>query len=135
MGLFDNIRFEPYVPGRGKNHTFQTKSLDNCMTTFVVSEKGEIYSENHEYKYVYDESHILGGYLEKVPDSYYRKYLRDFHGDIIFYDEDYDDEWVARFTNGRLHKVSFMARERLNDEEILYERIAIREQDPSQGNQ
>jgi hypothetical protein len=88
---------------------------------YVVSEKGEIYSEHHEYKYVYDESHILGGYLEKVPNSYHRKYLNDFHGDVIIYDDDYDDEWVARFTNGRLSKISFMTRERLNGETILYE--------------
>lgn len=108
MGLFDYITFEDIIPGRPANSQFQTKSFDNFLEHYVVTRKGEIY--------------------RKIPNTSNREYLTDYHGDVIFYDDIIEDEFIARFTDGKLTRVSFKTRERLNGE-ILQERSASGEQD------
>lgn len=112
MGMFDEIRVEHILPGETQitDDWYQTKSLDNVMTRYVISARGELYEERWEYKWIDDDNHFLKGYAEKIDGSYRREYLTDFHGDIIFYKEMNPDtsklrKYYARFTDGKLTKM------------------------------
>lgn len=112
MGLFDTIKVEQKIPGFPDipNVEFQTKSLDNAMENYVITNNGELYREVWEYEWVEDNSMpILKGFMKKVEGSYRREYLTDYHGDIIFYEgKKVDGTWrdyTARFTEGKLTRI------------------------------
>jgi hypothetical protein len=117
MGMFDYIRVETSLPGFAGDLTttnFQTKDLDNALDTYVITKNGQLYKEEWEYKWIDDDNMFLKGYWGKIPDSYRRLYLTDYHGDIRFYDSEYIDkearvwrEYYARFTEGKLTKMWF----------------------------
>jgi len=97
MGMFDTLRVEIAMPGCGDcNHEeFQTKSFDNDMEHYVITTNGELYREHWEYD-------LADG---KIPGSYRREYLTDYHGDVIFYKGAKDRIWRdyhAWFTEGKL---------------------------------
>lgn len=119
MGMFDKIKCEVLLPdGSMQNdREFQTKSLENLMNSYVITQNGELYEEDWDSEWVEDSSFkVLGGYLKRIEGSYHRKYLTDFHGDIIFYSGDilpdvsdsgektYRD-YHARFTEGKLSRM------------------------------
>jgi hypothetical protein len=113
MGMFDEIRVEQILPGNTEiiNEWYQTKSFDNVMAKYVITAKGELYKEVWEHKWIEDETHFLGGYDYRVPDSYRREYLTDYHGDIIFYtskpmkEDRVWRDYTARFTEGKLTRI------------------------------
>ena len=107
MGMFDTIRVEIAMPGCGdcSHEEFQTKSFDSGMEQYVITTNGELYREHWEYDWVDDASRHFKGYLNKIPGSYRREYLTDYHGDVIFYKGAKDRIWRdyhARFTEGKL---------------------------------
>ena len=111
MGMFDTIKVEQRMPGFSDipNVEFQTKSLDCTLDNYVITNNGELYREVWEYKWIDDDTHYFKGYSEKVPGSYRREYLTDYHGDIIFYEGKSADgvwrEYTARFTEGKLTRI------------------------------
>jgi len=136
MSYTTYILFEPYVPGRGEGKQFYTKTFGmDVIRSYVVDKKGYLCLEHYDYKFVQDEDHVLGGYLEKIPYTYRREYLTNYNGDIIFYENlNAEDQWTARFAEGKLKEITFKTRERLNDEEILHEHPTVWEQNTSQGS-
>ena len=111
MGMFDDIRVETLLPDNPDNDTiFQTKSFDSFMEQYVISEKGELYKEEWDTEWIDEETHWFGGYIHRIPETYRRSYLTDYHGDVIFYNgRKSDDSWkeyIARFTNGKLTQIS-----------------------------
>ena len=114
MGMFDYIKCEVQLPGYSfiTDEEFQTKSLDNCMDHYVITNKGELYREVWDYEWVDDnEIPIIKGAMRKIEGSYRREYLTNFHGDIIFYTSKPMNEdriwrdYTARFTEGKLSRV------------------------------
>ena len=112
MGMFDYLKVETKLPGYPEipDEEFQTKSFDNCMEHYVITNKGELYREVWDYKWIDDnEIPIVKGYLKRIDDTYRREYLTDFHGDIIFYEGKLINgkwrDYTARFTEGRLTRI------------------------------
>lgn len=114
MGMFDEIRIEHILPGNIKiiNEWYQTKSLENVMTKYVISANGELYEEKWDWEWIEADTHWLGGYMKQIEGSYRREYLTDYHGDVIFYKSTPEDtinrrwrDYYARFTNGKLSKL------------------------------
>jgi hypothetical protein len=111
MGMFDYVRVETQLPdfhGNVVEAEFQTKDFDNALERYVITQKGELYREHWEYKWVDDDNHFLKGYPEKLPGTYRRIYLTDFHGDVTLLTEMENGvyrEYHCRFTDGRLTKV------------------------------
>ena len=117
MGMFDEIRVEHILPGKTEitDTWYQTKDLENVMTKYVISANGELYEEKWDWEWVEENTHWLGGYLNKLEDTYRREYLTDFHGDIRFYHSTPDDianhkwrDYYARFTDGKLSKMWYV---------------------------
>jgi hypothetical protein len=128
MGLFDTIRFEFEIPGRGVMHEWQTKSLECCMDSYLVTTDYHIYREEWDMEWMDDDRLFLKGHMQKIDGSYRLVPLTDFHGDVIFYDACSSCEYTARFSYGLLDNVTFKTRGRLNDEEFLHECLAVRQQ-------
>lgn len=119
MGMFDEIRIEQVLPGNTEitDKWYQTKSLENVMAKYVITSKGELYEDRWDYQWIEQPEHFLGGYLERMEDTYRREYLTDFHGDIIFYASNpmnkKDRIWRdyhARFTDGKLSRMWYVDR-------------------------
>jgi hypothetical protein len=132
MGMFDYITFEMQIDSNPSPHTFQTKSFENTMSRYVVTQKGQLYSETWNYKWVDDDNAFLKGYMEKIPESYERTYLTDFHGDVIFYD-DVQHEYMARFSYGRLDIIT-QRKGSVDNESVLHECSTIWESSSSKRN-
>jgi len=113
MGMFDLLKVEMKIPGYSTipDEEFQTKSLDNCMDHYVITNKGQLYKEVWDHEWVENPDAPIGGSFRKVEGSYLREYLTNFHGDIIFYTSrpmNEDRIWrdyTARFTDGRLTRI------------------------------
>ena len=106
MGMFDYIRFEldnPILSITNTNTLYQTKSFDNHMETYVVTQNREIYREEYEYVSTEAPDSILGFEVRTKEEEPSRIYLTDYHGDVIFYTDDMD--YVARFTDGKLTRI------------------------------
>jgi hypothetical protein len=113
MGMFDYIRVKSLLLGNTvvSDEEFQTKSFECLMENYVITENGELYREKWDYDWIDDDRHILQGYDQKIPGTYRREYLTDFHGDIIFYRGRMSNgnwrDYTARFTNGKLTRISY----------------------------
>ena len=111
MGMFDWMKVETKIPGYSTipDEEFQTKSLDNCMDYYVITNKGELYKEIWDHEWVDNPKSPIGGSFRKVEGTYRRDYLTDLHGDIIFYNDQLIDgkryDYFARFTEGRLSRM------------------------------
>lgn len=112
--MLDNIRSEVLLPEHSTitDETFQTKSFDNLMESYVITATGELYKEVWQYELVKDESSFTGTRLKKIEGTYRREYLTNYHGDIIFYSSHPTQkeprmwrDYYARFTEGRLTKM------------------------------
>ena len=102
-----------------KELQFQTKDLDNCLETYIISEDGELLEEVIEYEYTYyteeekkRKDHKAWDIVknQKIVKQETKKV--DFHGKITFYETlDFSDEesiWVdfdAYFVYGKLDKL------------------------------
>jgi hypothetical protein len=111
MGMFDEIRVEQLLPGNTEitEEWYQTKSLENTLTKYVITANGELYEERWNYEWITDEGYMLKGHLKRIEGSYRREYLTDYHGDIMFY-KGMDSnkvlrDYFARFTDGKLSKM------------------------------
>lgn len=92
MGMFDEVWFDERLPDFPLEcRRFQTKSLDNCMDRYIVSEGGRL---------IYVGSTLM----EEAPDSIEESKTsvdRDFHGDLrLTADEPDYERYIARFTHG-----------------------------------
>jgi hypothetical protein len=117
MGMFDYLIVEIQLPDGGPSQLhntdepYQTKSLECLMYEYVISARGQLYKKHWEYEWVDSPTHLLGGYEQKIPDTYRREYLTDFHGDVIFYTSKPMSEnrvwrdYTARFTEGKLTRI------------------------------
>lgn len=111
MGMYDTIRIEVQLPKYSfiTTEEFQTKSFDNLLDNYVITAKGEIYRECWESEWVEDNNLIFKGHFKKIDGSYYRDYLTDLHGDIIFYNGNVIDgkryNYFARFSYGKLDQI------------------------------
>ena len=91
---------------------YQTKSLDNALSQYVITANGELYEEVWDREWEEDAEAFFGGRYKRKKDSYRRDYLTNFHGDINFYsstpENSIDRTWrdyYARFTDGKLTKM------------------------------
>jgi hypothetical protein len=114
MGMFDYIKVEQILPGNTEVDTqlYQTKDLECCLYTYVITEKGHLYRESWEYEWTQADG-FLGGYSSKKEGTYSREYLTDFHGDIMFYKGRFLDtnkyrDYYARFTEGILTRMWYV---------------------------
>lgn len=110
MGMFDEIRIEQILPGNTEiaDEWYQTKSLENALTKYVITAKGELYEELWDYQWIDNDTAFFKGYSQKIEGSYRRKYLTNYHGDINFYKGVENNVWrdyYARFTEGKLTKM------------------------------
>ncbi|WP_031529558.1 hypothetical protein [Dyadobacter crusticola] len=108
MGMFDTLLFDiNLLPVSDEekqlllNEEFQTKSLDNLLRTYRITEKGNLL-------YGVYSSDFLDDY---APACQYEKWIEvpEVHGYISFYTSLTDSnrwyEFVAKFTNGKLVEV------------------------------
>jgi hypothetical protein len=128
MGMFSYIKCHKELPltdelkslsVKWKELQFQTKDLDNCLETYIISEEGELLEEVIEYEYTYyteeekkQKDHKAWNIVkdQKIVNQETKKL--DFHGKITFYEtldfSDEEDIWVdfdAYFVYGKLDKL------------------------------
>jgi hypothetical protein len=141
MGMFSYIKCKKELPLTDElknlsvkwNETqFQTKDLDNCLETYIISEDGELLEEVIEYEYTYytEEEKRQKDYKpwnivkdQKIVKQETNKV--DFHGKITFYETlDLNDEesiWVdfeAYFVYGKLDKLELAKVEKYENRKI-----------------
>src|SRR3990170_70967 len=110
MGMFDNVKCEVPLPD-GYSALFQTKDLDNMLTTYKISEEGRLLKTLYELQE--DDEAPLGRWLVGIgwEDT-------NFHGVLRFYDYDHAGlppaaphdpsrwhEYSAKFTDGQLAEI------------------------------
>jgi len=141
MGMFSYIKCKRELPltDELKNLSvkwdetqFQTKDLDNCLETYIISEDGELLEEVIEYEYTYyteeEKKHKDHKPWNIVKDQKVVKQETkkvDFHGKIVFYETlDLNDEesiWVdfdAYFVYGKLDKLELAKVEKYENHKI-----------------
>ena len=111
---------------------YQTKDMDNCLETYIISEDGELLEEVIEYEYTYyteeekkQKDHKPWNIVkdQKIIKQETKKV--DFHGKITFYDtfnlNDQQDIWVdfdAYFIYGKLDKLELAKVEKYENRKI-----------------
>ena len=78
MGIFDTIKCEYPLPDGCTETKFQTKDLDPCLETYVLTKDGRLTLRGKD---------------------------QEFHGDMTFYTVTKEDAWFeykVRFTEGQL---------------------------------
>jgi hypothetical protein len=128
MGMFSYIKCKKNLPltdelknlsVKWSETQFQTKDLDNCLETYIISEDGELLEEVIEYEYTYyteeekkQKDHKPWNIVkdQKIVKQETKKV--DFHGKITFYEtldlNDQESVWVdfdAYFVYGKLDKL------------------------------
>jgi hypothetical protein len=141
MGMFSYIKCKKNLPLTDElkglsvkwNETqFQTKDLDNCLETYIISEDGELLEEVIEYEYTYyteeekkQKDHKPWNIVkdQKIVKQETKKV--DFHGKITFYETlnftDEQDIWVdfdAYFVYGKLDKLELAKVEKYENRKI-----------------
>src|SRR4051812_38371661 len=92
MGMFDVVVFDLELPGVAlKGRRFQTKSFENCMDLYTVTEAGRLCLTGNE---------LFG---EEEPAA--APVDIDFHGDMRMIAEEGHDSYIVRFTHGALEWV------------------------------
>jgi hypothetical protein len=91
MGMFDNIECNYPLPISKElieldnfdiyEVELQTKSLDNLMELYVITEDGELFRKKNQYEWVDDDNAFLKGYMEVVSSDLVKE---NFHGIIEF---------------------------------------------------
>ena len=141
MGMFSYIKCKKELPltDELKNLSvkwdelqYQTKDLDNCLETYIISESGELLEEAIEYEYTYyteeekkQKDHKPWNIVkdQKVVKQETKKV--DFHGKITFYEtlhfNDEEDIWVdfdAYFVYGKLDKLELAKVEKYKNRKL-----------------
>jgi hypothetical protein len=133
MGMFDNIKCEKKLPLNAEiknldikwnEVSFQTKDLDNCLSDYRITKRGELVEDIVEKEYTYyteEERKKLKGWHfikdQKIIKEYSKKV--EYHGSIRFYElfdlSDEEDIWVefdAHFVYGKLDKIELAKTEK-----------------------
>jgi hypothetical protein len=100
MGMFDYIRFD--------GNEYQTKDTPNQLLDNYEIKDNFLYEETYEAKWIDEEKHLFGGYMEKFNEKWEK--CEKFTGEIRFYrhlDKDYKiwEEFSAFFVNGEMKKL------------------------------
>lgn len=141
MGMFSYIKCKKELPltdelkgltVKWEEAQFQTKDLDNCLETYIISEDGELLEEIIEYEYTYyteeekkQKDHKLWNIVKDQKIAKQETKKVDFHGKITFYETlDFNDEesiWVdfdAYFVYGKLDKLELAKVEKYENRKI-----------------
>lgn len=150
MGMFDSIKCEYPLPLPLDvidlnldlyDSEFQTKDLDNIMSTFFLTEEGRLIEEVVEREWVGDENTLFKGYMKTVST---RMEDTNFHGVLKFYCcEDVEIEgkiffldltYLGKFTDGALESLDILeysiddiTQSRLESEQHMKELLKRRE--------
>ena len=141
MGMFSYIKCKKELPltdelkglsVKWDELQYQTKDLDNCLETYIISEDGELLEELIEYEYTYyteeekkQKDHKPWNIVkdQKIVKQETKKV--DFHGKITFYETlDLNDEqsvWVdfdAYFVYGKLDKLELAKVEKYENRKV-----------------
>ena len=130
MGMFDSIQVKKdlEIPDEiknlkdWKNHNFQTKDLDNCLSDYIINEYNELVEVIVDRKYIphtkeeRKNSDIKPWNLWKDVIEGEKTYkIIDYHGIINFYtydsiddDTDFWLDYKAYFIYGKLDKIEFL---------------------------
>ncbi len=92
MSMFDTVHY--------KGKEYQTKDLENLLTTYIVDDFGRLIKE--VMRFYIDET--AKGIVGKFKSELVKKVDTEFHGDIYIYND--IDEFVLRFTEGKLSKAT-----------------------------
>lgn len=92
MGMFDNIECNYPLPVSKElldveefnifEVEFQTKSLENLLELYIITEEGELVRRKAQYDWKDDDSYFLKGYMEKISEQDIKE---NFHGILEFY--------------------------------------------------
>jgi hypothetical protein len=141
MGMFSYIKCKKELPLTDELKSlsvnwnelqYQTKDLDNCLETYIISEEGELLEEVIEYDYTYytekekkQKDHKPWNIVkdQKIVKQETKKV--DFHGKITFYEtidlNDQESIWVdfdAYFVYGKLDKLELAKVEKYENRKI-----------------
>ena len=123
MGMFDEIKIEYKMPDSEiQNETFQTKSLENMMDNYTITEEGRLIFHKHHYEEVpeeerpyygkpeWDESKTLFKFIGSMKSVHDEDIDMQYHGILEIhtmlggFNSD-DSEWFSyslKFTDGTL---------------------------------
>jgi hypothetical protein len=96
MGMFDYIRYE------GK--TYQTKDTPAQFMAEYEIRGDELWFNDVEHKWIEDSDKLFGGHLEPISSEW--KHIKDFDGEIRFYDNKVD--FLALFWEGKMIRIKQM---------------------------
>jgi hypothetical protein len=96
MGMFDYIRYE------GK--TYQTKDTSAQFMAEYEIRGDELWFNDVEHKWIEDSDKLFGGHLEPISSEWKR--IKDFDGEIRFYDDKVD--FLALFWEGKMIRIKQM---------------------------
>lgn len=102
MGMFDDITVKYPLPDtEAQGLSFQTRSLDNLMDHYIITEDGRLIKEHWDYENTPEEEKpfpndanplkALFGSMRRVEGSY-RRIDMEYHGDVIFYGDEYHED-------------------------------------------
>lgn len=124
MGMYDEVTCKYPLPGT-KETDFQTKSFENLMFRYTITEDGRLLEETHEYDLVPEEERPFYGKPEwekplgKVCGSLKRINIEekqiDFHGWMEIHTVDRDNNWLhykLKFTDGQLVEVKDLTKDK-----------------------
>jgi hypothetical protein len=141
MGMFSYIKCKKNLPltdelknlsVKWSETQFQTKDLDNCLETYIISEDGELLEEVIEYEYTYyteeekkQKNHKPWNIVKEQKIVKQETKRVDFHGKITFYEtldlNDQESIWVdfdAYFVYGKLDKLELAKVEKYENRKI-----------------
>lgn len=149
MGMFDYIKCnyklplpqEPLEYKLLRDQLFQTKSLDNCLNTYMIDEKGLLWKECSEIKIIRGDENSDSFFgridrVETVKSWYEPEHITDT---IEFYDYyqnddneyDYNITYKAVFIQGEIHSIeivefsSYCNKERKRLQAIHFEEMKV----------
>jgi hypothetical protein len=128
MSMFDYIKCEYELPESSlakklgvdfSKVEFQTKDMENSMSTYTITKNGEFWFRKDTYKWVDDDNAFLKGYMDIVSSEDIKL---DYHGILNFYcyeeveeNEDktfaYSVDFQAKFTDGKLIEIKITQEE------------------------
>lgn len=143
MGMFDNIECNYPLPVSKElleieefdisEVEFQTKSLENLLELYIITEEGELFRRKAQYDWKDDDSYFLKGYMEKISEEDIKE---NFHGIIEFhcyesYRRDVDGkkkeitvtvDYEAKFIDGKLTSIE-LVNQSIEDTTEHYEKL------------
>jgi hypothetical protein len=142
MGMFDNITVKKKLPLtkelkslniNWKEHQFQTKDLENCLSDYFISKEGYLFEKVVEREYIpYTEEERkkqtgFSMWKEVIEKNQYNKKV-DFHGKITLYDtfelseeEQIWVDFVAYFIYGKLDKIELLTTKKYKSNKFSFQ--------------